>query len=245
MAGNIYQTGMDAYKDSYLTQRTMGEDRQRIRGARALASGNRTQAAAEYGAGGLTDDVRGVQRDQEVVDQADLTRQRQGKQDSREAAAERYKVLSTVAQGLKHIPPGQRKAALDHAMPIFQSVDPDPDGPDSLVGHLRGITEDQLDDATLDSFSGELEKAWQGVNLGNGGFAQHNARTGEFKLLREPDKVIVLPNGATAVSRNGDVIAKSPKTFAPPRASGGGVPATHGAGLDTIETELRKRGLIP
>lgn len=215
MGGNIFQTGMDAFKDSYVTQRTMGEDRQRVRGARALAAGDRTQAAAEFGAGGLTDDVRGVQRDQEVQDQLGYTRDRQAHADDQAAAEKRIETLKQIAQGLKGVPPGQRKGALDHVTPIFQQIGMDP----SVFANL---TEDQLTDQSLDMFSGELEKQWQAVNLGNGGFAQHNTRTGEFKMQREPDKIVVLPNGATAVTADGKPIARNPKVFAPPRASSGG-----------------------
>lgn len=111
-------------------------------------------------------------------------RQRQSKQDARsdeewglkkqayaddrqksqlELAQARGKTLTGVAQRLKSVAPGQRKAALDQAAPLFQASGIDP-------ATFAELSEEQLSDQALDMFVGNVAKELQVVNRGNGGY---------------------------------------------------------------------------
>lgn len=220
MPPNIFALGQDAFKQSYGMQQAMREDRGRIRGGRALASGDRRGAMTALGGAGLTDDVRQVQQDQQRADAVEYGRAQDAEQqDYTRGQAEETKraaFLKDIAQGLKGVPAGQRKQALDQVMPAFEQLHIDP-------GQFASLTEEQLTDQSLDIFSGEIDKH-QLVNLGGGGAADFNPRSGDFKELRAPDKPIIVGNGASLIDpATGQPIYTNPKTFAPqrPRAAGG------------------------
>lgn len=161
MAQNIFATGMDAFDRSYDRGQTMQQDRARMQAGRSLASGDRQGAAQAFGQAGLTDDVRQVQGDQMRVDDR-AQAQQQGAQAQEQAAADRRaKLLVQVAQGLKTVPAGQRKAALGQIAPVFQQV-----GVDASM--FDQLTEDQLTDQSLDMFSGEVSKAAEQYTLAPG-----------------------------------------------------------------------------
>jgi len=172
--------------------------------ANALAAGDYAGAARAYASAGLSDDARQVMADQNTID-------RQKTADADKEKLERAKVLIQAAQGLKHVPVGQRKAALQGAYPLFQAAKIDP-------SVFDGLTEDQLSNQSLDAFSGQVKSHLQGVNLGNGGYGTFDEDTGEFKTIREPSrKPVIVSNGGAAVDAEGNVIYRNPKTFAPPR----------------------------
>lgn len=226
MAANIFATGMDAFDRSYDRGQSMQQDRAKMQAGRSLASGDRQGAMQAFGSAGLTDDVRQVQGDQMRVDLIAKQDEQQDYDRKHGEAKQRADVLVRVAQGLKSVPAGQRKAALAGIAPVFGKVGVDP-------SMFNDLTEEQLDDAALDMFSGEVEKQFQAVNLGGGGFGTFDGRTGKFQTLREPTiRPVIMGNGASALDpETGEVIARNPKTFAPPRASSGG-----GGGLGALST---------
>jgi len=91
-------------------------------------------------------------------------------------ALKRGEVLTTVAQRLKGVPAGQRKSALDRAAPLFQASGIDP----SMFGQL---SEDQLSDEALDTFTGQVAKELQFFQTDRGIYAGDRA-TGEVGLVK-------------------------------------------------------------
>jgi len=211
MATNIFAQGMDAFDRSW--DRTQGfHDRATARKAgRALAGGDRAGAMQALGDAGQIDGVRTLQGDQRREDDR-AAEQAQGE---RAEQMRRAELLIGVAGELKNVPPGQRKAALQH--PIFQMAGLTPE-------QLSGLTEEDLSDQALDMFAGEVKKQVQVLNLGNGGVATVDPASGEFRVLREPDpRPVIIGNGGVAIDpETGQVVGRNPKTFAPPRPSGGG-----------------------
>lgn len=192
--GNIFQQGMQSFDQSYDRMTGMRQDGARMRAGRAMASGNRTQAAQEFGAAGMTDDVHNVQRDQAVDDSLQYKKDRDTKDDKVAASERLFTTLKTIGEGLQSIPEGaqkeglrQRKAMLDHAMPILQQLDPDPDGPNSIARVIGALPPEKLDDQTLQVFLGDVGKHLHGVRLGSDGYGAWDDRgSGSFKTLREP-----------------------------------------------------------
>lgn len=176
---------------------------------RRLAAGDQAGAKAAYGAAGMTDEVRDLQRDERAQEQTDYTRQRQAQQDQIEA-------LRTVSEGLKSVPKGSRLQALQGVMPVFQQMQID-------TAPFAKLTEDQLSDENLNMFTGEIDKHLQGVNLGGGGYGVFNQRTGDFTTVREPNPRLQSVAGGATLYDPGtrEAVYTAPKTFAPPRASGG------------------------
>lgn len=230
MARNYFQdpleTGMDAFDRSYDRTQAIGDRATTARAGRQLATGDRRGAAATFAEGGMIAPSRQMTADQQGEEDRALAQSTQAQQMDLEKGKRTVDVLTRLAKGLQGVPAGQRRQALQQAMPIFDQLQID-------KSQLEGLTEDQLTDDQLELFAGELEKQWQVINLGNGGAAQYNNRTGAFKTLREPDPPpIVLGGGAVAIDRDGGgVVARNPKTFAPPR------PRAPGAGMGGIKTE--------
>lgn len=237
MPQNIFAQGMDAFKDGYATQQTMRQDRARTQAGRALAAGDRSGAATAFGEGGLTDDVRRVQSDQTAADETTYQHGQDAQKQTDTDQAKRAAFLKDISKGLKGVPAGQRKAALDQVLPHFQQLGLDPE-------QFAGLTEDQLTDQNLDIFSGEIDKH-QLVNMGSGGVGDYDPRSGDFRELRAPDKPIILGNGATALDPvTHQPIYTNPKTFAPPRPRAPGKADANAGTLQAIEAELRRRGKL-
>lgn len=186
---------------------------------RALASGDRQGAMDALGGEGQVDAVRTLQNDADADRQQAYANQRQGRMDQQATASKESErkvgVLKDVANGLKQVPAGQRMQALQHAMPLFEHVGVDP----SIFGQL---TEDQLTDAALDMFSGEIDKQYQQMFQNEGGI--YGARSdGTVDQLQEFEpKERVLSQGQTLIGRDRKPVYTAPKTYAPPRARAGG-----------------------
>jgi hypothetical protein len=221
-AANIFAQGMDAFDKSYDRTQTMRQDRARTQAGQSLASGDRQGAAQAFGQAGMTDDVRQMQADRQAVDNTSYSRQRDQHADDLATQQHRAEALKSAATGLKGVQPGHRAQILQQiaGSPLFQQAGIDP-------GMFQGLTEDQLTDEALDAFTGTIDEHLQGVNLGGGGYGSYDKRSGKLDVLREPDKLQVIPNGGLAIGPNGEQI-RNPKTFAPqrPRAasSGGALP---------------------
>lgn len=240
---NIFAQGMDAFDASYDRTQKMRDSRTRRQAGQALAAGRRQDAADIYGQAGMTDDVRQLQADQQRQEQIDYSRQQDAQQEDIAAQQRKAQVLKQAMMGLKGIPAGQRLQAA-HAIaqsPVFQHLGMSPD-------MLQGVTEEQLSDAALDAATGQIDEHFQGVNLGGGGYGSYDKRTGKLDVLRQPDKPVIVGNGATALDPvTGQPIYSNPKTFAPRAPASNKPPAAVQTAqtLAGIEAELRKRGKLP
>lgn len=237
---NIFQAGRQGWDDA----QAMYETGQRKRAGSALAGGDRQGAMQALGSAGLVDDVRQVQQDQRTDENTQYERAHATEQQdytrSQAEQEKRAKFLKDVAGGLKGVPAGERRKALDQVLPHFAQLGIKPDD-------FAGLSEDQLTDQNLDIFSGEIEKA-QIVNLGGGGVGKFTPRSGAFETLREPTlRPVIVGNGATALDpETGEPVYVNPKQFAPPRpraAPKGGGSDNSGA-LQALEAELRRRGKL-
>ena len=229
--------GMEAFDASAARQKDFRQDRARITAGRSLATGDRAGAATALGGAGMVDDVRQLQSDQRGIDDTAYQHSQDAQRRTDDQAAQRGKALVAISQGLKRVPVGQRLAALQKALPVFQGLGID-------ASQFANLTEQQLDDGSLDMFSGEVSKQI-GVNLGGGGYGTYDPYTGTLKTLREPDpKLVSMGNGAALYDPDaGEVVARNPKTFAPPRPRAGGG-SDNGAALQALEAELRRRGKL-
>lgn len=181
-----------------------------------IAKGDYRGAAGAYAQEGMADEARTLMGDQAAMEHQAAQDQRQAHQDELAAAGRRVEVLGKIAQGLMSVPPGQRRAALEKAMPVFGQIGVDP-------AQFQTLTEDQLTDEQLQLFGAELEKQWQAVNLGGGGVGAYNPRTNDYRTLREPDpKLVQLREGSSLIDpETRQVVASKPKTYAPQRGGGG------------------------
>lgn len=222
MVQNIFRQGMDAFDAGYDRMQGITDQRARRRAGSALAAGDRRAAMDELGGAGMIEGVRALENDQLAEDAAAGDAALQQQRIAASQAAERAKVLTRVAQGLKTVPAGQRKAALAQVYPLFQQMEVDTSAFDQL-------TEDQLTDQALDLFTGEVEKQLQIVNRGGGGYDVVDTSTGDVVRSVEPDpRLQVVGQGAVAIDpRTREPVYRNPKTFAPKSGGTGG----GGAGL--------------
>ena len=224
--------GQQAWDDTGANIKGMRDQFTNARAGRAYASGDRQGAARMLAQGGNLDGARVLQGDLR-------TEQRQGMQDEREAEAltyergrdkraderqkttddvalaeRNYTTLRRITSGLRGYQEGQRLPQLQRALPIFESLG-------IAVEPFAALTEDQLNDANLDVFEGELEKQWTFHNLGGGGIGRSDNRTGKYETLREPEKppgnYIRGPDGKWMI--NPLAVEFKAQTRAPPRAA--------------------------
>lgn len=88
-------------------------------------------------------------------------RQKDVKATEAEAVQKKGEALLRVAKGLTTVPVGQRHAALQQAMPLFQQSGIDPSA-------FTNLTEDQLTDQALSTFTGDLAKTLEEYTLAPG-----------------------------------------------------------------------------
>lgn len=224
-----FETGQDAFDRGFDRQQAITDRITTTQAGRKLASGDRAGAAKTFAAGGLIQPARQMQADQQAEDDRAYERGNAEQDRMTKMKAQQAQALIRIAQGLREVPAGQRQAALQQALPILGQIGVDP-------SMFAALTEDQLSDDQLNLFAGEMEKQWQALNLGNGGLGRFNSRTGATEVIREPDPPpVIVGNGAIAVDRgSGDVLARNPKTFAPPRASGGRGGAKSAGGIPAL-----------
>jgi hypothetical protein len=226
MAGNIYGvlgSARQGFEDADAMTQTIRRRAAGMRAAPRAAAGDYRGAAGAYAEQGLDEGAAAYSRAQEGADDQAYDRGRLQTQDARADSDHKVRVLVTVAQGLKHIPSGQRLAALRQAYPLFQAAQID-------TSHFDQLTEDQLTDQGLDAFTGEVRKHVM-VNLGNGGVGDFDPATGDMKTLREPterapagfeydDQGNLSPIPGYVAGRH--AIAEATRAPPRPRAGGGG-----------------------
>ena len=221
--------GQQAWDDTGANIKGMRDQFTNARAGRAYASGDRQGAARMLAQGGNLDGARVLQgdlrteqrqgmQDTQAAEALIYDRGRDRKADARQktiddvALAERnYTTLRRITSGLRGYQEGQRLPQLQRALPIFESLG-------ISVEPFAALTEDQLNNANLDVFEGELEKQWNSVSLGAGGVGAFNPRTGKFVTVREPD--VKLSQGQKLFDSEGNEVAYNPKTFAPKTGKG-------------------------
>lgn len=169
---NAYQQAESSVLDG--TDRFM-RDRANYRAGQAMTRGDRKAAAAEYYGAGMLPEGSGVEaydRNLAAVDE-DRAAARQAADTKRqnELIKERASLLSQVAQGLKTVPTGQRKQQLDAISPIFQKV-----GLDTSM--FSQLTENDLSDASLDTFTGAVAREVEFIKGSDGSYTAADKRTG-------------------------------------------------------------------
>lgn len=188
------------------------------RAGRRMAQGDRMGASREFANAGLLDEARTLESDQVAAD----TRMRQDRE--REAAgmkardaeqeaakAAQAEAMLAILKRLQTVPAGQRSATLQRAAPILQSVGMDPTP-------FLSMPETDLSDEALTVATGEAAKAAEEYTLAPGA----RRYRGDQMIANNPARPIVMGGGASAFDpESGEVVARNPKTFAPPRAGGG------------------------
>lgn len=144
MAQNIFANSLDVGQKVYDQQQQFRQDFGATQAGKRLAGGDRAGAMQALGASGNVDGVRVMQRDQMQAEDRD-------RQQKAETIKQRAEVLNAVVGHLQALPEGQRRPALDGAMPLFQAaqIDPTP---------FANLTEDNLRDQNLIAFTGQLAK---------------------------------------------------------------------------------------
>jgi hypothetical protein len=206
---NIFALGQDAYQQSYGQQQKQMQDRASIQAGRAIGQGDFTGASQAFGGAGMTQDAtQAFQNNQaqqtrqarvaaataygqgdakgavaalaptgdiqtQAAIQDDAVKQQQAQQQKQQDTVLR------VAQGLKTVPAGSRMAALQAALPVFQSVGISPSA-------FANASEDQLADPHLDQIISTLGKAKEDYNLGTVRYSGATGRPIAGMLERKP-----------------------------------------------------------
>lgn len=231
MARNLFGTAavIDAGRQGRADANEIFDDimtrRASSRAAPKIAAGDYAGAAGEYGSAGLADEALALRGKQEGADKTVYDRSQAEQTRKSAMQAKQAQALIMLAKGVRGVqhgvdeqhPEGRRRAAIQQVLPIFEKIGVDPTP-------FASLTEDQITDDLIAVFAGEMEKQFQGVNLGNGGFGSFDNRTGDFKTIREPDpKLQSVAGGATLYDPETRApVYTAPKTFAPPRPRSGG-----------------------
>lgn len=176
---NIVRNAFAAQIDGYNQGEKVRMDGARIQAGRQMERGGPEAAAGVlYGAG----DLQGGAAMQQMQQQG----QERQQQSQQAEAARKLDYMKRLGVAMQGIPPEQRMQAYQEKVgPALQELGMSPEDVQAAAGHL--------DDASLMTFVGELDKQLKFINLGGGGVGLANERTGEFKTLREPTQR--LPTG--------------------------------------------------
>jgi hypothetical protein len=214
-AMDVIGAGQAGWDDTDARINGIMERRSSVQAGRQLATGDRAGAAATFARGGYIQPARALAGDQREEEDRQTERSAAQQKASAAQVAERVRILTGVANHLLTVPEGQRVARLKEAYPLFQMA-----GLDTAM--FDGLTEDQLTNGAIQSFTGEVQKQAEQYTLAPG------ARRFDVggKLIAEnptAEKPTIVPQGATVLGADRKPVFTNPKTFAPRRpASGGG-----------------------
>ena len=131
------------------------------RAGQAMARGDYQAGANEFYDAGHLDAGSEVQNYGQAQEDRSATQAATARAQQQDQIKQRAELLSQVASGLKTVPMGQRKAQLDAISPVFTKVGLDTE----MFGQL---TEDDLTDAALDTFTGAVAKEVEQYTLSPG-----------------------------------------------------------------------------
>lgn len=141
------------------------------RAGQAMARGDYQAGANEFYDAGHLDAGSEVQNYGQAQEDRSATQAATARAQQQDQIKQRAELLSQVASGLKTVPMGQRKAQLDAISPVFTKVGLDT----SMFGQL---TEDDLTDAALDTFTGAVAKEVEFIKGSDGSYTAASKRTG-------------------------------------------------------------------
>lgn len=206
---SAYQQAESSVLDG--TDRFM-RSRANYQAGQAMTRGDRKAAAAAYYDAGMLPEGSGVEAYDRNLAAAEedraSARQTADTKRQNDLIKERASLLSQVAQGLKEVPVGQRKRQLDAISPIFQKVGLDT----SMFGQL---TEDDLSDASLDTFTGAVDREVEFIKGSDGSYTAASKRTGlpmyqyqaprqdEFKEVDPKKDLVRIPGSAGSGAAGG------------------------------------------
>lgn len=196
------------------------------------AAGDKAGAAGILAKAGMIDDARNINKD--ITDEEDRAREiaDEQKRMEREGIARSFASMKQLASALAQIPLGttpeeraaglqKRHAFLQQAIPMAEKEVGAP------LDDFRKLTPDQLDDANIVAFGGELEKQFQQIlrDTNTGEIIGVSPRGETTTIRKGTPKPIVLKQGDRLMLgdpgggyREGGY---NPKTFAPARPSVG------------------------
>ena len=155
------------------------QDRARVQAGRQMERGGPEAAAGTLYAAGDLEGGAGMQQMQQQGQERELKLQAA-------ESAKKLEYMKRLGVAMQGIPMEQRAQAYQEKVgPALQQLGMSPEDVAGAAAHL--------DDASLMTFIGELDKQLQVINLGGSGVASYNKQTGEFKTLREPTQKA--PNG--------------------------------------------------
>lgn len=146
----------------------------RVKAGNMLARGDSQGAQRAFYSGGLIDEGRQMEADQQVRE--DRTREigRQEKADQLAKQRETLGYLKQAAVSLRKVPAEQRAAAFEQLAPSLSFLDP------QMVEQLRAAPKD---DASLDFFLGDVEKAELQFFQTDQGILAGDQRTGKVDMV--------------------------------------------------------------
>lgn len=230
MAGfNAFDTFNSARQASYDGLNQVRQDRGRMDAGRALQGGDyRGAAGALYGAGDLQAGMA-VQQGQEHQQDRQMEMAQQQQKLAAQQAAQKAEQMKRMALALQSVPQEQR-AQVFHSQvgPALVQLGMNPQD-------LNGV-ENHLDDASLATFAGEMDKHIQVINRGGGGYDILDTSSGKITRGPEPTQkppvgYMFAPDGSLMVdpgyvAGQGQIAnvraAATAAHRAPPRGGGGG-----------------------
>ena len=238
--GNILGDALRMRQAGFDEMQGFREQRARNLAGAALGRGDYQAGASALYQGGLIDQGQQVEQAQQA--RQDHEREVQLKQQEMQG-----KALIRITQALKNVPQGSRAAKLREIAPVFQQVGIDPTP-------FMGLSEQQLDNPSLDAFSGEVANHIKLFST-TGGVVAVDSQALQ-RNINDPDATRVVYQDqlagelkkaqieatrarAGAASASADAAhARADRTRRMPISSGrGGSGGGGGGGLDHIKTE--------
>jgi hypothetical protein len=215
MARNYFdsplETAENAFDRGFDRTQAIGDRIATVRAGRKMAEGDRLGAAKTFAKRGLIAPARQMQADQQAEDDR-AADERAGRAAMEEKMkAQRAAAFIKIAEGLGTVPEGQRQAALQQALPIFQEIGVDPTP-------FAQLQEGQLTNQQLALFVGEMKKYAQTYQNAEGIFGV--TTSGQVDTLKrfQQKPIEMDPTKDYYVPEDGD----APAPVSQPASSGAG-----------------------
>lgn len=176
----------DAQNMAYSQQQKYAQDRARKRAGQAMQAGNVQGATGElYGAGDL-EGARGIEDQQGQQQDRQFRQTQQAATLQQQEAARKADFMKRAALALRDMPQEQRSQAFaERVGPALVQLGMKPQDVQGASAHL--------DDASLTTFAGEMDKHIQIINRGGGGYDLLDTNNG--KITHGPEPTQKAPTG--------------------------------------------------